>query len=166
MLIHVLISAPSRSVLGKLLSFLFAADSNKYGSGEKCSRSSADAGNRCRSLSDAGRQHSGRKMDYLFTTKQIEYEIGCGECALVGGVNTTKEFQDAGFKMPKVMRDVMYKIVSDSPGLVHKLHIPGYFIADKVLTLWILDAPAGYVCRHDAFPSVQYPVVESKQVDK
>ncbi|KAL7322434.1 hypothetical protein PS15p_211433 [Mucor circinelloides] len=68
--------------------------------------------------------------------------------------------------MPKVMRDMMYKIVSDSPGLVHKLHIPGYFIADKVLTLWILDAPVGYVCRYDAFPSVQYPVVESKQVDK
>ncbi|KAL7322444.1 hypothetical protein PS15p_211443 [Mucor circinelloides] len=74
-------------------------------------------------------------MDYLFTTKQIEYEIGCGECALVGGVNTTKEFQDAGFKMPKVMRDMMYKIVSDSPGLVHKLHIHGFYIADKVLTL-------------------------------
>lgn len=57
-------------------------------------------------MSDVGRQSSGRKMDYLFSTKKSELEIGCGECALVGGINTTKELVDAGFKMPKVMRDM------------------------------------------------------------
>ncbi|CAO0792597.1 unnamed protein product [Mucor circinelloides] len=126
-----------------------------------CSRSSADAGNRCRSLSDAGRQHSGRKMDYLFTTKQIEYEIGCGECALVGGVNTTKEFQDAGFKMPKVMRDMLFKIVLAFPALLHQVPICGFYIAHNCLTLYVLDSPVGYVTRYDAFNSVQYPLVES-----
>jgi len=131
-------------------------------SGEKCSKASADAANLNRSPSDFSRQQCGRKLDYLFKTKDSDVELGCGECALVGGVNTTKEFQDAGFKMPKVMRDMMYKIVADSPGLVHKLNIPGFYIADKVLTLWMLDAPAGYVSRYYAFPSVQYPVVESK----
>ncbi|KAF1797345.1 hypothetical protein V8B55DRAFT_1386974 [Mucor lusitanicus] len=64
--------------------------------------------------------------------------------------------------MPKVLRDIMFKIVADSPGLVHKLHIPGFYIAEKVLTLWIMDAPAGYVSRYKAFTSVQYPIIESK----
>lgn len=61
-------------------------------------------------MSDVGRQSSGRKMDYLFSTKKSELEIGCGECALVGGINTTKELVDAGFKMPKVMRDMANSI--------------------------------------------------------
>ncbi|GAN10042.1 hypothetical protein MAM1_0315d09576 [Mucor ambiguus] len=270
-------------------------------SGEKCSKATADASNKDRFLSDVGRQSSGRKMDYLFTTRKTKFEVGCGECALVGGVKTTKELVDAGFKMPKVMRDMansiflkkivllvndltivgfyiradvmkmftldfpsgyvgrlngigpayfpvveentnslehvlglilltgkmiteneqantcwndyssseemkeiksfqakklpllpsdtkvymdelkatpkstlyekmpkvmrdmmMFKNVADSPVLVHKLHIPGFYIADKMLTLWILDSPAGYVSRYDAFPSVQYPITESK----
>ncbi|KAL0137517.1 hypothetical protein V8B55DRAFT_1438826 [Mucor lusitanicus] len=62
----------------------------KCASGEKCSCASADSGNRRRSVSDAGRQSSGRKMDYLLTSKKTAYEIGCGEYALVGVVNTTK----------------------------------------------------------------------------
>ncbi|KAL0135298.1 hypothetical protein V8B55DRAFT_1299334, partial [Mucor lusitanicus] len=78
--------------------------------GEKCSRASADAINKGRCMSDVGRQSSGRKMDYLFSTKKSELEIGCGECALVGGINTTKELVDAGFKMPKVMRDMANSI--------------------------------------------------------
>ncbi|KAF1801163.1 hypothetical protein FB192DRAFT_1344013 [Mucor lusitanicus] len=62
----------------------------QHDSGEKCSCASADSGNRRRSVSDAGRQSSGRKMDYLLTSKKTAYEIGCGEYALVGVVNTTK----------------------------------------------------------------------------
>lgn len=61
-------------------------------------------------MSDVGRQSLGRKMDYLFSTKKSELEIGCGECALVGGINTTKELVDAGFKMPKVMKDMANSI--------------------------------------------------------
>jgi hypothetical protein len=131
-------------------------------SGEKCSKASADVANLNRSLGNFTRQHCGRKMDYLFMTKDSDVELGCGECALLGGINTTKELQDAGFKMPKVMRDMMYKIVADSPGLVHKLNIPGLYVADKKLTLWMLDAPAGYVSRYYAFPKVEYPIIESK----
>jgi len=104
--------------------------------GEKCSKASADAANSVRSPSDFSRQQTGRKMDYLFKTKDSYKEIGCGECALVGGVNTTKKFQDAGFKMPKVMRDMLAKIVSRSPAVVHKLPICGLYIAAETLTLY------------------------------
>jgi hypothetical protein len=131
-------------------------------SGEKCSKASADAANSVRSPSDFSRQQCGRKMDYLFKTNDSDNEIGCGECALVAGVNTTKEFQDAGFKMPKVMRDMLVKIVSRSPAVVHKLQICGLYIAAKTLKLYILDAPQGYVTRYDAFNQVAYPVIEPK----
>ncbi|EPB87065.1 hypothetical protein HMPREF1544_06182 [Mucor circinelloides 1006PhL] len=130
--------------------------------GEKCSKASADAANSVRSPSGLSRQQSGRKMDLIFKTKIDDIEIGCGECALVGGVNTTKEFQDACFKMPKVMRDMLVKIVSRSPALVNKLSISGFYIADRLLTLYILDSPVGYVSRYDAFNPVEYPVTENK----
>lgn len=131
-------------------------------SGEKCSKASADAVNSTRSPSDQSRQQSGRKMDYIFMTKIDDIELGCGECALVGGVNTTKEFQDAGFKMPKVMRDMLFKIVSSSPALVHKVPICGLYIAYNYMTLYTLDSPVGYVSRYDSFNRVEYPIIESK----
>ncbi|KAL9539817.1 hypothetical protein PS6_011040 [Mucor atramentarius] len=130
-------------------------------SGEKCSKASADAANMNRSPSDFSRQQTGRKMDYLFKTRDNDDEIGCGECALVGGTKTTKEFQDAGFKMPKVMRDMMCKIVTRSPGLLHKLCIPGVYIGENVYKLLILDCPAGYVTRYDGFLAVEFPTTEN-----
>ncbi|KAK4512003.1 uncharacterized protein ATC70_004002 [Mucor velutinosus] len=128
---------------------------------EKCSKASTDAANSVRSPSDCSRQQTGRKMDYLFKIKESDIEISCGECALVGGVNTRKEFRDAGFKMPKVMKDMLGKIVSTSPGVLHRLHISGLFIAAETLTLYLLDSPQGYVTRYDAFNSVSYPVTEA-----
>lgn len=66
-------------------------------------------------------------MDYLFVTKR-QVELGCGECALVGGVNTTKELYDAAFKMPKVMKDMAYNGISKAPNMKHELVITGFYI--------------------------------------
>lgn len=117
-------------------------------------------------------------MDYLFTTKQTEYEVGCGECALVGGVKTTKELIDAGFKMPKVMKDMANGILSTHPGLVHDISLVGYYIGGKIIVyinsmsitinlenaikLLTLDFPAGYVARLDGFEPVLFPRKESE----
>ncbi|KAL7309983.1 hypothetical protein PS15m_010797 [Mucor circinelloides] len=58
------------------------------------------------------------------------------------------------------MRDMLVKIVSRSPALVNKLRISGFYTADKMLTLYILDFPVGYVSRYDAFNPIEYPVTE------
>lgn len=72
---------------------------------------------------------SGRKMQYLFMAKQIErMELGCGECALVSGVKTTKELLDAGFKMPKMMREMAHRILFKRSGLIHELCLIGYYV--------------------------------------
>lgn len=77
-------------------------------------------------FSHLSRQKPGRKMDFLFLRQNNE--LGCGECGLVGGVNTTKELSDASFKMPKVMRDMLVSLVSMSPALKRDLVITGFYI--------------------------------------
>ncbi|KAK4520018.1 Asparagine-rich protein (ARP protein) [Mucor velutinosus] len=125
-------------------------------SGEKCSKSSADALNASRT-DIMCRQSSGRKMDYVFLHEKSDLELGCGECALVGGVNTTKEMCDANFKMPKIMKDMLIKLVSVSPALKNKLHVCGLYIAESKLELLILDCPSTNVTRYDAMKEVVYP---------
>ncbi|GAN04144.1 hypothetical protein MAM1_0056c03604 [Mucor ambiguus] len=129
-------------------------------SGEKCSRASADAGNKDRCLSHLGRQSPGRKMDYLFTTK-TDFEVGCGECALVGGIKTTKELVDAGFKMPKVMKDMANSLLLNYPGLAHDICIVSLYIGGDAMQLFTLDFPAGYVARLDGFGPVYSPKEEN-----
>ncbi|KAL9547024.1 hypothetical protein PS6_007367 [Mucor atramentarius] len=129
----------------------------------KCvSRASADAGNKVRSASDIGRQFSGRKVGYLFTSKKTEYEVGYGECALVGGVNTTKGLYDGAFKMPKVMKDMANSILSTLSSLSYHMCIVGYLIAENAIQLLTLDFPAGYVARLDGFGPVYFPKAESE----
>ncbi|KAF1799270.1 hypothetical protein FB192DRAFT_1385901 [Mucor lusitanicus] len=129
-------------------------------SGEKCSRSSADAMNAGRTNLQS-RQATGRKMDYLFQYSG-KTEVGCGECGLAGGVNSTKELYDAYFKLPKVMKDMMINLLSLSPSLKRDLVISGFYIGQSKLTLQVLDCPAGYVARYDAFNPVMYPDTESQ----
>ncbi|KAL9552062.1 hypothetical protein MBANPS3_003955 [Mucor bainieri] len=132
-------------------------------SGEKCSKASADAANNDRCLSAIGRQSCGRKMDYIFMDKQTEMtELGCGECALVGGVKTTKELVDAQYKMPKVMRDMANSIIFKKSGLRHDLCMVGYYIGGSTMQLFTLDFPAGYVARLDGYGPADYPASEDQ----
>ncbi|KAL7322440.1 hypothetical protein PS15p_211439 [Mucor circinelloides] len=101
-------------------------------------------------------------MDYLFTTKKTVFEVGCGECVLVGGIKTTKEFQDAGFKMPKLMRDMANSILATYAGLENELCLVGYYIGGDAMQLLTLDFPAGYVARLDGFGPVHFPRNEEK----
>ncbi|GAN11673.1 hypothetical protein MAM1_0801d11254 [Mucor ambiguus] len=128
-------------------------------SGEKCSTSSADAINASRS-DLSSRQSSGRKMDYLFLDSYNE--VGCGEAGLVGGANTTKELSDAMFKMPKVMKDMLIKLVAVSPALKNDLVITGLYIGEYKLKMFTLDCPTEYVTRYDAMDDVSFPSVESQ----
>lgn len=70
-------------------------------------------------------------MDYLFTTKKTKYEVGCGECALVGGVKTTKELYDSAFKIPKVLKDMALSIFSSRPGLERNIALVGFYIGGE-----------------------------------
>ncbi|KAL0135239.1 hypothetical protein V8B55DRAFT_1568658 [Mucor lusitanicus] len=90
----------------------------------------------------------GRKMDFIFSYN--DYEVGCGECGMDVTTKCTKELSDCGHKMPKVMRDMLSKLVSYSPSLKRKLFISGYYNGEKPLKMVLLDTPVGYVTRYDA----------------
>ncbi|KAL9552064.1 hypothetical protein MBANPS3_003957 [Mucor bainieri] len=125
--------------------------------GEKCSKASADSANKERCLGEFGRQSSGRKMDYIFLTGSTEIELGCGECALVEGVKSTKELTDANFKMPKVMKDMANRILFTRSGMAHDLCLVGFYMGGAKMQLYTMDFPAGYVARWDGFGPVEFP---------
>ncbi|OAD04262.1 hypothetical protein MUCCIDRAFT_79378 [Mucor lusitanicus CBS 277.49] len=101
-------------------------------SGEKCSKASANAANQNRCLSVFGRQSSGRKMDYIFMEPETSIEVGCAECGLVSGVKTTKELLDAGFKMPKVLKDMANSIMFNRSGLRHELCMVEFYMGARL----------------------------------
>ncbi|EPB84268.1 hypothetical protein HMPREF1544_08988 [Mucor circinelloides 1006PhL] len=118
-----------------------------------------NAANRTNTLS---RQSCGRKIDYLFVPKG-QVELDCGECALVGGVNTTKELYDTAFKMPKVMKDMTYNIISKAPNMKHELVvITGFYIGEDPLKLFVLDCSSKYVTRYDGFNAVSFPTEQAQ----
>ncbi|KAF1796628.1 hypothetical protein FB192DRAFT_1402969 [Mucor lusitanicus] len=127
-------------------------------SGEKCSKASADSANKERCLSKFGRQSSGRKMDYIFLTGPTETELGCGECALVEGVKSTKELTDANFKMPKVMKDMANRILFTRSGMAHDLCLVGFYMGANVMKMFTLDFPSGYVGRLNGIGPAYFPV--------
>ncbi|OAD02037.1 hypothetical protein MUCCIDRAFT_163979 [Mucor lusitanicus CBS 277.49] len=79
------------------------------------------------------RQKPGRKMEFFFTCK--DYEVGCGEAGMDVIINGTTDCMDCGYKMPKVMRDIMLvKLVAHSPSLKRKLVLSAeYYIGEIII---------------------------------
>lgn len=76
-------------------------------------------------------------MDFIFSYN--DYEVGCGECGMDVTTKCTKELSDCGHKMPKVMRDMLSKLVSYSPSLKRKLFISGYYNGGEIIIAFCLN---------------------------
>jgi ribosomal protein L44E len=86
-------------------------------SGEKSSKSSSFSRKADRVLSGIEkirRKMVGRKVDLLFLRQSLEY--GCCECGRYD--DPTKEMNDGGFKMTKVLKDMLYCIYKSAPGIL------------------------------------------------
>ena len=95
---------------------------------EKCSSANAAAINKKRKLSSVDPVDSlkmGRRTDTTYIGGD-DVELGCLEINKTN--NQTKELLDGSIKMPTVMRDMLMKLVEESPTLVNELHILGYVI--------------------------------------
>lgn len=51
-----------------------------------------------------------------------------------------------------------------SPSSVEEVSVPGLLINNKAMTLKLLDAPAGYVCRIISFPTNFLPSSEEEVI--
>lgn len=100
-------------------------------------------------------------MDFLFTIKGGQ-KVVAGECGLSVGVKTTKELMDAGFKLPKVMKDMSNSLLSNYSDLSHDVSIISLYISGTAIQLHSLDFPAGYVARYNGFGPICFPQGESE----
>ncbi|RCH92754.1 hypothetical protein CU098_009368, partial [Rhizopus stolonifer] len=114
--------------------------------GEKSSKSSSTSKNINRVLSAVEkikRKMVGRKVDLLFLRQSLEY--GCCECGRYDV--PTKELHDGGFKMTKVLKDMLYCLYKSAPDVLRHVALPGFLLFETKFTVILCDAPAGHVCR-------------------
>lgn len=120
-------------------------------------------------------------MEFIFSGAKSGYELGCGECALTGGTNTTKELYDASYKLPLVMKEMAISLLSSRSSILHDLVIVGLYVGGKCnmyvsprldptcisvietrLQLKTMDFPSAHVARVDSFDVVTFPKTESE----
>ncbi|KAI7859393.1 hypothetical protein BDC45DRAFT_475199 [Circinella umbellata] len=124
---------------------------------EKPSTANAAATNRKRKLSAVEPTENlkmGRRTDTTYIGGD-GVELGCLEIGKTN--NQTKELMDGSIKMPVVMRDMLMKLVEETPSLVNKLHILGYMIMGNKVSLLDMDIPDGYVTRIRRTKPATYP---------
>ncbi|KAI7858037.1 hypothetical protein BDC45DRAFT_544033 [Circinella umbellata] len=112
--------------------------------GEMESSASSDRRNLLRQPDE--RKKHGHKSDMLFIS--FKGEVGCTEVGKKdAGDNGTKEQNALGLKLPKMLKDQMWKLVHLFPENRSDLVTVGLVMMGLKLRAVILDNPSTYVCR-------------------
>lgn len=93
----------------------------------KASSASMDRGRTLTSFDKMERTITGRKMDLVFFRQRHEY--GYCECSRYDG--QTKELYDDGFKMVKVLKDILYNFYMKSLGALRDMTLVGFLLFGK-----------------------------------
>lgn len=105
--------------------------------GEKGSSASSSRRNTNRKLETTQARLTSRmglKTDVLF--RGGNYEVGCVEAGTLQKDEKTDRCMDDGFlKLPKQLKDMMYKMVTSRPDLAHSLKTVGLIIMGKFFEL-------------------------------
>lgn len=80
-------------------------------------------------VNDIERYLSGRKVDLIMMKDRDEY--GCAEASKFLNDNETKVMMDGGFKMPKVLKDMLNQMAKQAPELLGELTVPGFVLTGK-----------------------------------
>ncbi|KAK4515609.1 uncharacterized protein ATC70_010560 [Mucor velutinosus] len=127
--------------------------------GEKSSLSSSAGRNIGRNIGSRqpiSKKLCGRKVDLEFKSADTEY--GLAECSRYHSLNDTKQLMDGGFKMPKIMKEMIYQLVKKrSPQSFRDVSVIGFLPSELNLSLLLLDIPDGYVCRISHRHPLKYP---------
>ncbi|KAI9246959.1 hypothetical protein BDA99DRAFT_609476 [Phascolomyces articulosus] len=115
--------------------------------GEKASSVSSDSKNDERTISGEiplARHICGNKMDIIISNTQNEY--GCGEAGFKGGTTSTKWINEYSLKVPKILKDMSWKVSKRSPESIRKVVVAGFVINGmKKMTMRLLDNHEGNV---------------------
>ncbi|KAG2219351.1 hypothetical protein INT45_011259 [Circinella minor] len=99
------------------------------------------------------RMQTGKLQEKCLTQKSILHfrssglEYGCVEAGLSSDLNDTKAINEGRFKLPRTMKDIFNKLVLESPSAIGEIKVGGFLMTGLQLTAYILDSPAGKVCR-------------------
>lgn len=71
------------------------------------------------------------KADLLFLRQNLEY--GCCECGRYD--DPTKELYDGGFKMTKVLKDMLFSLYKASPDVLRDVVLPDFLLFGKKIRI-------------------------------
>ncbi|KAI9495575.1 hypothetical protein BDB00DRAFT_759963 [Zychaea mexicana] len=100
-------------------------------SGEYVSKASSTRVNLDRSLAALSRRKIGTKTDILFTTEYLEF--GTVEAGKISDVNSTKTLYEAGMKLPKNLKDMLYDLVQECPSQLINIKTCGIIISGELI---------------------------------
>ncbi|KAI9272829.1 hypothetical protein BDA99DRAFT_432745 [Phascolomyces articulosus] len=127
-------------------------------SGEKVCVSSSNRINECRSVpgvTPLSRKKTGTKVDILI--KHVDDDFGIGEAGLNGGTVSTKYVTEAGLKLPKSLKDVIWNLLKKPTKDIQSFCIPGFIIHGTELTVKLMDVPSGNICRLHTLGPMPFP---------
>ncbi|KAI9245872.1 hypothetical protein BDA99DRAFT_576780 [Phascolomyces articulosus] len=113
--------------------------------GEYVSKATTECANADRSISAAqamSRRKIGTKTDLLFTTQFFEF--GTCEASKTTDITSTKTLQEAGIKIPRTLKDMLYVLSNECPT---QLKTCGLAISGLNILPIVMDSPKGYVAR-------------------
>ncbi|KAI9315691.1 hypothetical protein BX666DRAFT_1860697, partial [Dichotomocladium elegans] len=126
-------------------------ESGEKGSLASAQRKNARRGSLCDPSGQLQRRKVGTKVDLRFSSGTREY--GCAEAGLFTDMTSTKPIVEGTINLPRILKDMFLGLVTEVPALIRDIKVGGFLISaidnssGLNLTAFILDSPAGKVCR-------------------
>ncbi|KAG0166969.1 hypothetical protein DFQ30_006519 [Apophysomyces sp. BC1015] len=153
-----------------LIEYCFDHTNIKYTGGEKAPQASSERRNGDRSpaaTQPLKRKRIGIRTDVLFKSKLGFIELGTCEAGKNSDPISTKSIEEESRKCPKTLKDMLLRVVRESPKNLHNVCPLGFVISGLYIKLIAADFPRGYVCRIlDLTGWLQYPTSEVDMVRK
>ncbi|KAG1174093.1 hypothetical protein G6F46_011207 [Rhizopus delemar] len=111
---------------------------------------------RLSTLDSIERKRRSKTPDHLI--KFGAYEIGLTEAAKTEDKNGNKYFVDTMIKAPKMLKDMLVKLIESSSHKKHSLRTVGFITSGAEIKLIVMDMPGSYICRLLHTDSYKYPL--------
>ncbi|KAI9321382.1 hypothetical protein BX666DRAFT_2118233 [Dichotomocladium elegans] len=105
-----------------------------------------------------------RKVNLRFSC--LQYEYGCAEVGLSDGPMNTKAINEERLKLPRTLKDIFVRLAMAVPASIRKIKVCGFHISGMQLTVYIMDSPAGAVCRVTKVGPYEFPRSEKQFAKK
>ncbi|KAI7854018.1 hypothetical protein BDC45DRAFT_535895 [Circinella umbellata] len=128
-------------------------------SGEKASISPSERKNENRGIIGTKaieRKDAGHKVDMIIS--YLNFEYGCAEAGLKGGINSSKWINEANIRVPRLIRDMLWKMLKPSPTpSTMLLFLDSLSTVRLNLMIEMITIPKHYVCIMHKYGPMPFP---------